>query len=155
MTSPPGPRGWKTLAFFSGSAANVGGAFAQGRCLDDETCTAPRTLNRLPTVFRGNGKRLAAGRTVDPELLNRLQLDSTALRFRLDTVPDAGAYDGVLGVVLGVALLETLGGKRLPFGIEVVGFSEEEGVRFGAPFIGSRALVGRLDDELLEEESPL
>ena len=67
----------------------------------------------------------------------------------LDTVPNAGAYDGVLGVVLAVALLEALEGKRLPFGIEVVGFSEEEGVRFGTPFIGSRALVGRLDQEIL------
>ena len=67
----------------------------------------------------------------------------------LDTVPNAGAYDGVLGVVLGVALLEALDGRRLPFGIEVTGFSEEEGVRFGVPFIGSRALVGGLDDELL------
>jgi len=68
----------------------------------------------------------------------------------LDTVPNAGAYDGVLGVVLAVTLLEELRGRRLPFGIEVVGFSEEEGVRFGAPFIGSRALVGRLDQELLD-----
>ena len=68
----------------------------------------------------------------------------------LDTVPNAGAYDGVLGVVLAVALLEELRGRNLPFGIEVVGFSEEEGVRFGTPFIGSRALVGRLGKELLE-----
>jgi len=67
----------------------------------------------------------------------------------LDTVPNAGAYDGVLGVVLAVALLEELRGRRLSFAIEVIGFSEEEGVRFGAPFIGSRALVGRLDHELL------
>jgi len=67
----------------------------------------------------------------------------------LDTVPNAGAYDGTLGVVLAVALQEELRGRRLPFGIEVVGFSEEEGVRFGTPFIGSRALVGRLDQELL------
>lgn len=67
----------------------------------------------------------------------------------LDTVPNAGAYDGILGVVLAVALLEELRGRRLPFAIEVVGFSEEEGVRFGTPFIGSRALVGRLDEELL------
>jgi allantoate deiminase len=67
----------------------------------------------------------------------------------LDTVPNAGAYDGVLGVALAVSLLESLDGRRLPFGIEVVGFSEEEGVRFGVPFIGSRALVGRLDEELL------
>jgi allantoate deiminase len=68
----------------------------------------------------------------------------------LDTVPDAGAYDGILGVVLAVVLLEELHGRRLPFGIEVVGFSEEEGVRFGTPFIGSRALVGRLGRELLD-----
>ena len=68
----------------------------------------------------------------------------------LDTVPNAGAYDGVLGVVLAISLLEVLHGRRLPFGIEVVGFSDEEGVRFGIPFIGSRALVGRLDEELLK-----
>lgn len=67
----------------------------------------------------------------------------------LDTVPNAGAYDGVLGVVLAIALVEALDGRRLPFGIEILGFSEEEGVRFGTPFIGSRALVGRLDEELL------
>src|SRR3984957_8910400 len=67
----------------------------------------------------------------------------------LDTVPNAGAFDGVLGVVLGVALLEELNGRRLPFEIEVIGFSEEEGVRFGTPFIGSRALVGRLDEDVL------
>jgi len=67
----------------------------------------------------------------------------------LDTVPNAGAYDGVLGVVIAVAILEALGGRRFPFGIELVGFSEEEGVRFSTPFIGSRALVGALDDELL------
>jgi allantoate deiminase len=67
----------------------------------------------------------------------------------LDTVPNAGAYDGVLGVVIAVALVESLQHRRLPFAIEVVGFSDEEGVRFGTPFIGSRALVGKLDDELL------
>ena len=67
----------------------------------------------------------------------------------LDTVPNAGAYDGILGVVLAVGLLESLAGMKLPFAIEVLGFSEEEGVRFGVPFIGSRALVGRVDEELL------
>jgi allantoate deiminase len=60
----------------------------------------------------------------------------------LDTVPHAGAFDGILGVVLGVELVELLIGRRFHFAIEVVGFSEEEGVRFGVPFIGSRALVG-------------
>ena len=68
----------------------------------------------------------------------------------LDTVPDAGAYDGILGVMLALGLIASLEGRRLPFAIEVVGFSEEEGVRFGVPFIGSRALVGRLDEGLLK-----
>jgi allantoate deiminase len=67
----------------------------------------------------------------------------------LDTVPDAGAYDGILGVMLAICLVESLEGRRLPFAVEFVGFSEEEGVRFGVPFIGSRALVGKLDAELL------
>jgi len=70
----------------------------------------------------------------------------------LDTVPNAGAYDGILGVVLAVALLKGLRGRRLPYAIEIVGFSEEEGVRFGTPFIGSRALVGRLDEDLLSAQ---
>jgi allantoate deiminase len=68
----------------------------------------------------------------------------------LDTVPNAGAFDGVLGVVLAIALIELLGGKRFPFAIEVIGFSDEEGVRFGAPFLGSRALTGEFDNALLD-----
>jgi allantoate deiminase len=67
----------------------------------------------------------------------------------LDSVPRAGAFDGILGVVLGLALVELIGSAPLPFTIEVVGFSEEEGVRFGVPFIGSRGLVGSVDDALL------
>jgi allantoate deiminase len=67
----------------------------------------------------------------------------------LDTVPRAGAFDGILGVVLPVTLIERLAGRRLPFAIEVIGFSEEEGVRYGVPFIGSRALIGDIDSDLL------
>ncbi|HYA16089.1 MAG TPA: Zn-dependent hydrolase, partial [Bryobacteraceae bacterium] len=54
----------------------------------------------------------------------------------------------VLGVVMGVALVEALGSGRPGLSIEVIGFSEEEGVRFGVPFIGSRAVAGTLDGEL-------
>ena len=67
----------------------------------------------------------------------------------VDTVPNAGAFDGVLGVVLGIALVEGLLGRRLPFAIEMVAFSEEEGVRFNKPFLGSMALIGTLNDEML------
>jgi allantoate deiminase len=78
-------------------------------------------------------------------------LDSPRLMLgsHLDTVPNAGAFDGILGVILAIAVVESLEGRKLPFSIEVVGFSDEEGVRFGVPFIGSRALVGRLDEDLL------
>lgn len=64
----------------------------------------------------------------------------------LDTVPNAGAFDGVLGVVLGMMLAETAAPGCT---LEVVGFSEEEGVRFQRPFIGSTAFVHGLNDEFL------
>ncbi len=63
----------------------------------------------------------------------------------LDTVPDAGAFDGILGVVLAIAIVEAMREERVKQSIEVIGFSEEEGVRFGVPFIGSRAFVGTGD----------
>jgi len=63
----------------------------------------------------------------------------------LDTVPNAGAFDGILGVMMGIALAEL----RPRTAIEVIGFSEEEGVRFGLPFIGSKALTGELDASIL------
>jgi allantoate deiminase len=62
----------------------------------------------------------------------------------LDSVPNAGAFDGILGVVMGIALVESKPGTA----VEVVGFSEEEGVRYGFPFIGSRAYTGTLGSDL-------
>jgi allantoate deiminase len=56
----------------------------------------------------------------------------------LDTVPDAGAYDGILGVMLGIALVEC----QPPCAVEVAAFSDAEGVRFGVPFLGSLAMAG-------------
>ncbi|MGK0618046.1 allantoate amidohydrolase [Meiothermus cerbereus] len=67
----------------------------------------------------------------------------------VDTVRDAGAYDGPLGVTLALALIKGLGGKRLPLALEVIAFSEEEGVRFGVPFLGSKAVTGQFEPELL------
>lgn len=67
----------------------------------------------------------------------------------LDTVPNAGAFDGILGVLMGIAIAQELRTSQLPFSLEIIAFSEEEGVRFGVPFIGSRAFAGTLDDALL------
>lgn len=67
----------------------------------------------------------------------------------IDTVPDAGAFDGILGVTLALELVGIAQDDGLPLAIEVIAFSEEEGVRFGVPFIGSRAVAGRFDSALL------
>jgi allantoate deiminase len=64
----------------------------------------------------------------------------------LDTVRDAGKYDGPLGVLVGIAAVEKLRTARVnfPFHLEVVGFCDEEGVRYQSTYLGSRALAGRL-----------
>ncbi len=65
----------------------------------------------------------------------------------LDSVRDAGRYDGPLGVVIAIAAVERLHdtGQRLPFAIEVVGFVDEEGLRYGTTYLGSTALAGTFD----------
>jgi allantoate deiminase len=68
----------------------------------------------------------------------------------VDTVPDAGAFDGVLGVTLALEYVAIAQELALPLAVEVIAFSEEEGVRYGVPFLGSRAVAGRFDPELLE-----
>ena len=70
----------------------------------------------------------------------------------LDTVRNAGRYDGMLGVVSAIECVHTLNvrGTRLPFAIEVVGFADEEGVRFGSTLLGSRAVAGDFDSKLLD-----
>jgi len=67
----------------------------------------------------------------------------------IDTVPGAGAYDGILGVALALEWTHLAQELKLPLPIEVIAFSEEEGVRFGVPFLGSRAVAGRFDPALL------
>ncbi len=69
----------------------------------------------------------------------------------LDTVRDAGRYDGMLGVVSAIECVGFLNSKkaRLPFAIEVIGFGDEEGVRFGTTLLGSRAVAGTFDDKAL------
>jgi allantoate deiminase len=70
----------------------------------------------------------------------------------LDTVADAGAFDGALGVLVALACVERLAaeGTVLPYALEVYGFCDEEGLRFGAAYLGSRAVAGDFGAELLE-----
>ncbi|MDE1155058.1 MAG: allantoate amidohydrolase [Acidobacteriaceae bacterium] len=67
----------------------------------------------------------------------------------IDTVPNAGAFDGPLGVLLALEAMEELRHTPLPFHLELIAFSEEEGVRFAFPFLSSLALTGQLAEEHL------
>ncbi|NIA68695.1 allantoate amidohydrolase [Pelagibius litoralis] len=69
----------------------------------------------------------------------------------IDTVRDAGAYDGNLGVALPIACVADLNarGKRLPFAVEIIAFGDEEGVRFPTTLSGSRAVAGTVDPAIL------
>jgi N-carbamoyl-L-amino-acid hydrolase len=70
-----------------------------------------------------------------------------------DTVRNGGKYDGRLGIMVPMACVRELArqGRRLPFGIEVVAFSEEEGQRYRATFLGSGALVGQFNPAWLDQ----
>lgn len=70
----------------------------------------------------------------------------------LDSVRDAGRYDGPLGVLVGLAAVERLhrDERRLPFAVEVVAFADEEGLRFGASYLGSQVMAGSFNPALLE-----
>lgn len=70
-----------------------------------------------------------------------------------DTVRNGGRYDGRLGILLPIAIVAELHaqGRRLPFDFEVVGFAEEEGLRYGSTFLGSSAYIGRFDATVLDK----
>ncbi|WP_037488596.1 allantoate amidohydrolase [Sphingobium indicum] len=70
----------------------------------------------------------------------------------LDSVRDGGRYDGPLGIMLGLEAVAALhqSGKRLPFPIEVIAFGDEEGSRFPAAMLTSRAVAGTLAPEALD-----
>jgi allantoate deiminase len=72
----------------------------------------------------------------------------------LDTVRNAGKYDGTLGVLAGLAVVEHLAaeGKRYPFAIQVVAFADEESYRFPTMYLGSSVWTGRFDADLLDGE---
>ncbi|MGN8048804.1 allantoate amidohydrolase [Curtobacterium sp. 22159] len=96
----------------------------------------------------GNLRGRTAGDDTRPVLL---------LGSHLDTVVDAGRYDGIVGVLMGIAIVEMLGDRvhDLPVTIEVIAFSDEEGTRFGKALMGSSAVAGVWDDawwELVDED---
>jgi allantoate deiminase len=72
----------------------------------------------------------------------------------LDTVRDAGKYDGPLGVMVPLACVERLHarGERLPFALEVYAFADEEGLRYRTLYLGSSVVAGSFDSSALTRE---
>lgn len=101
----------------------------------------------------------AAGMTVRRDAIGNLigrlgggDRRTLLLGSHLDTVRDAGRYDGMLGVLVAIACLERLrdGGRSLPYSVEVLAFADEEGVRFGTGYLGSSVIAGCFDTADLE-----
>lgn len=117
----------RTFASPAMRAANeLVGGWMRGAGLDVRVDAAFNLLGRWPSTRRG-AKTLLLGS-------------------HLDTVRDAGKYDGPLGVLVALAAVQALRARQiaLPFHIEIAGFSDEEGVRYQTTYLGSRALAGTL-----------
>ncbi len=102
-----------------------------------------------------------AGMTVRRDALNNVigkyegtQEDASVLLIgsHLDSVVEAGKYDGILGVIVGIEAVQILheNGVQLKHPIEVIGFCDEEGTRFHTTLLGSRAIAGTFREEDLE-----
>jgi allantoate deiminase len=105
-----------------------------------------------------SGWMRAAGMTTERDEIGNLigRYEGTGektlvLGSHLDTVRDAGKYDGPLGVMVALACVQRLHdrGERLPFSVEVVAFADEEGLRFGTTFLGSSAYAATFDESRL------
>ena len=99
----------------------------------------------LPTRIDGIGNLRARILSQNPEA------KTFVLASHIDTVVNAGKFDGPLGVLMGLDLLEHLLEQRveLPFHIELIAFSDEEGVRFHTTYLGSKVVSGTFDPTLL------
>jgi allantoate deiminase len=90
----------------------------------------------------------AVGNVIGRREGERSGAPALVLGSHLDTVRDAGRYDGPLGVLAALAVAERVG--ELPFALEVIGFADEEGARFRTVFLGSGAVSGGFDPAWLE-----
>ncbi|MES2317358.1 MAG: allantoate amidohydrolase [Pseudomonadota bacterium] len=115
-----------------------------------------RTAEQIATWMRDAGMEVAidaVGNVAGRYLSDRPGAKTLMTGSHYDTVRDGGKYDGRLGILLPIAIVRHLSerGERLPFHFEVIGFAEEEGVRFKSTFLGSNAIIGQFDMALLDK----
>jgi beta-ureidopropionase / N-carbamoyl-L-amino-acid hydrolase len=127
---------------------------------DGLTCSY-LTVPHIATAARIRDYMLAAGLTVRGDAVGNvvgvLPGDGTTPRHLLtgshyDTVINAGKYDGRLGILLPIAVAGAIrrAGLHLPYPLEIIAFAEEEGVRFKSTFLGSRAVAGHFEPDVLQ-----
>jgi N-carbamoyl-L-amino-acid hydrolase len=120
--------------------------------LDAQIDVLGNVVGRYPSAAAG-AKNLSA-KNLSAKSLGAKSLGAKTLILgsHYDTVVDAGRFDGRLGILTALAVAAHLRRTeaRLPFHLEVIGFAEEEGVRFAAPYIGSSAVAGCFDAAVLE-----
>jgi allantoate deiminase/N-carbamoyl-L-amino-acid hydrolase len=114
-----------------------------------------RTAAQLADWMRAAGMQVhidAVGNVVGRYAAGDANAKTLITGSHYDTVRNGGKYDGRLGILLPIAIVKDLHarGERLPFHLEVIGFAEEEGVRFRSTFLGSNAVTGRFDLSLLD-----
>lgn len=96
-------------------------------------------------------RRDAVGNLIGRYPASRADAPCLLLGSHLDSVRDAGNFDGPLGVLVALALVERLHqrGQQLPFAIDVLAFADEEGLRYGTAYLGSKAVAGSFDPAYL------
>jgi allantoate deiminase len=114
-----------------------------------------RTQEQVGEWMRAAGmsvRRDSIGNLIGRYDASRADAKTLLLGSHLDSVRDAGRYDGPLGVMVALASVERLHarGARLPFAIEVLAFADEEGLRFGSTYLASRAVAGTFGPEMLD-----
>ncbi|HEX9067475.1 MAG TPA: allantoate amidohydrolase [Ktedonobacterales bacterium] len=134
----------------------LGGLSEESGCLTRRYGTEPMRHANEAVAGWMRAAGMHARRDHVGNLIGRYEADGAdaktlLLGSHLDTVRDAGKYDGPLGVMIALACVERLHehGERLPFAIEVIAFADEEGLRFHTAYLGSTALVGTLDPAAL------
>lgn len=115
-----------------------------------------RTARQIATWMQEAGMQVeidAVGNVVGRYLSDRPGAKTLMTGSHYDTVRKAGKYDGREGILLPIAVVQHLHerGEKLPFHLEVIGFSEEEGVRYKSTFLGSTAITGRFNHAVLDK----
>src|SRR5687767_1237806 len=119
-------------------------AFAEGQKLVLSWMKEARLQTRVDNIGNVRAKLVS----------NNKQAKTLVIGSHIDTVVNAGKFDGPLGVIAGLDIVEHLiqTGKPIPFHIELIAFSDEEGVRFHSTYLGSKVVAGSFDLSTLEKK---